>query len=102
MPQGYYESRNQKKKGPSGPFDLERTAGIEPCLHGLEDRCLNQSAKPAMSDGAAERNRTPDLLGTKQLLYRLSYNSEMVGMARLELVTLCSQSRCATRLRYIP
>ena len=27
---------------------------------------------------------------------------EMVGVARIELATLCSQSRCATRLRYTP
>ena len=26
----------------------------------------------------------------------------MVGAARFELATLCSQSRCATRLRYAP
>lgn len=26
----------------------------------------------------------------------------MVGAARFELATLCSQSRCATRLRYTP
>lgn len=27
---------------------------------------------------------------------------KMVGVARIELATLCSQSRCATRLRYTP
>ena len=27
---------------------------------------------------------------------------EMVGAAGFELATLCSQSRCATRLRYAP
>jgi len=26
----------------------------------------------------------------------------MVGAARLELTTLCSQSRCASQLRYAP
>ena len=26
----------------------------------------------------------------------------MVGTAGFELATLCSQSRCATRLRYVP
>ena len=27
---------------------------------------------------------------------------ELVGAVRFELTTLCSQSRCATRLRYAP
>ena len=30
-------------------------------------------------DGAAERNRTPDLLITNQLLYQLSYCSDIAG-----------------------
>ena len=29
-------------------------------------------------------------------------HQEMVGAAGFELATLCSQSRCATRLRYAP
>ncbi len=35
------------------------------------------------------------------MLYQLSY-SRMVGAARFERATPCSQSRCATGLRYAP
>ncbi len=35
------------------------------------------------------------------MLYQLSY-SRLVGAARFERATPCSQSRCATGLRYAP
>ena len=60
--------------------------------------------------------RTPDLLLRRQLLYPVELRAVrltkqrpnmwalcgMVGAAGFELATLCSQSRCATRLRYAP
>ena len=60
--------------------------------------------------------RTPDLLLRRQLLYPVELRAvrltkqrpnmwalfRMVGAAGFELATLCSQSRCATRLRYSP
>ena len=65
--------------------------------------------------------RTPDLLLRRQLLYPVELRAvrgcgadgkkahgvglcsvRMVGAAGFELATLCSQSRCATRLRYAP
>lgn len=57
---------------------LARPAGLEPATLGLEGRCS----------------------------IRLSYGRirfhKMVGVERFELPTHCSQSSCATRLRYTP
>ena len=51
----------------------------------------------------------PDLLLRRQLLYPVELRALegenqkwMVGAVGFELTTLCSQSRCATRLRYAP
>ena len=52
-------------------------------------------------DGAGDEIRTRDLQLGRLSLYQLSY-SRMVGAAGFEPTTLCSQSRCATRLRYAP
>ena len=55
------------------PGHLERETGLEPATLGLEGRCSTN----------------------------LSY-SRVVGAARFERATPCSQSRCATGLRYAP
>ncbi len=36
------------------------------------------------------------------MLYQLNYGRILVGPAGFEPTTLCSQSRCATKLRYGP
>ncbi len=36
------------------------------------------------------------------MLYQLNYRRIVVGLAGFEPTTLCSQSRCATKLRYSP
>jgi hypothetical protein len=86
--------------------------GIEPVTHSLEGCCsiqLSYGQKLQDSQKHILRNTkgphgpllfvclSPDFgnfLKVKQ--------QEMVGAAGFELATLCSQSRCATRLRYAP
>ncbi len=36
------------------------------------------------------------------MLYQLNYGRTLVGLTGFEPATLCSQSRCATKLRYSP
>ena len=58
--------------------------------------------------GVPGGTRTPDLLLRRQLLYPVELRAlegesrKLVGAVGFELTTLCSQSRCATRLRYAP
>ena len=63
--------------------------------------------------GVPGGTRTPDLLLRRQLLYpvelralegccTMQQGKKLVGAVGFELTTLCSQSRCATRLRYAP
>ena len=53
--------------------------------------------------GAGEGNRTLDIQLGRLSLYQLSYSRRtVVGAAGFEPTTPCSQSRCATRLRYAP
>src|SRR3972149_1418155 len=58
-------------------------------------------------DGAAGRIRTCDLVIRSHLLYPSELQPQtlfyfMVGARGFEPPTPCSQSRCATRLRYAP
>ena len=56
------------------PSYISRLAGIEPATPGLEGRCSIQ----------------------------LSYKRYNIGVEGFEPTTLCSQSRCATKLRHTP
>ena len=80
------------------------------------DNCLIHPEFLTVSNISAENTagvpggtRTPDLLLRRQLLYPVELRAleveareELVGAVGFELTTLCSQSRCATRLRYAP
>ena len=58
---------------------------------------------PKNKNGAGDEGRTRDIQLGRLTLYQLSYSRTlMVGIARFELATPCSQGRCATGLRYIP
>ena len=65
------------------PRKVARPAGVEPATYGLEGRCSIQ-----LSYGRPSRPIQP--------WFRL------VGAEGFEPPTLCSQSRCATRLRHAP
>ena len=60
-------------------------AGVEPATYGLEGRCSIQLSYGQILAGSISRT-----------------NREMVGVQGFEPWTPCSQSRCATRLRYTP
>ena len=63
-------------------------AGIEPATHSLEGCCSIQLSYGQIRDTKGPKTGLCD--------------GGMVGAAGFELATLCSQSRCATRLRYAP
>lgn len=57
-------------------WELERVVGFEPttnCLEGRDSRPLSYTR----TSGAASRNRTGDILLTRQLLYLLSYRGRI-------------------------
>ena len=62
---------------------LVEEGGFEPpksVTTDLQSAPFGRSGTPPYSLGAGGRIRTPDLLITNQLLYRLSYTSESVGV----------------------
>jgi len=68
--------------------------GIEPGTHSLEGCCSIQLSYGQLLERQKAREGLVGCLPVKGL--------GMVGAAGFELATLCSQSRCATRLRYAP
>ena len=57
---------------------------------------------PGCQRGAADGTRTRNSQLGRLELYQLNYGRKLVGPAGFEPTTLCSQSRCATKLRYGP
>src|SRR5664280_1748097 len=53
-------------------------------------------------NGAADGTRTRNSQLGRLMLYQLNYGRRLVGPTGFEPATLCSQSRCATKLRYGP
>jgi hypothetical protein len=81
-----------------------------PCCSPLPECRWDGSAGAANGEGKhGQQARTPGVLGGGLLLLELWVNwrepqpfNSMVGAEGFEPPTLCSQSRCATRLRYAP
>ncbi len=78
--------------------------GIEPVTHSLEGCCSiqlsygqKQETQKALAGLFCSKQQIVVFLGIC-----LKWIRSMVGAAGFELATLCSQSRCATRLRYAP
>ena len=81
--------------------------GIEPVTHSLEGCCSIQLSYGQKMLHQQKHKRPGRAFVVRASVIRLfSFlkvkNQEMVGAAGFELATLCSQSRCATRLRYAP
>ena len=53
-------------------------------------------------NGAVDGTRTRNNQLGRLMLYQLNYGRRLVGPTGFEPATLCSQSRCATKLRYGP
>ncbi len=94
---------------PSPAAGYARLAGLEPATGGLEIRCsirLSYRRREWVGSG----DRTHDTWNHNPVLYQLSYTHHRaqghelrdVGVRGFEPPTPCSQSRCATRLRYTP
>jgi hypothetical protein len=100
---------------------VARPTGIEPATPGLEGRCsirlsygrvIRTLVPPyAQAPTALHLSRSthsaPDLAGLRRYpqisLQTASHSTrKMVGVEGFEPTTPCSQSRCATRLRYTP
>ena len=81
---------------------MARPKGIEPPTYGLEIRCsilLSYGRVGILGAGNGVRTRDSQLGGLA--LYQLSY-SRKVGARGFEPPAPCSQSRCASKLRYAP
>ena len=73
--------------------------------HGLphkHEKCLRGNLGGIDIPGASGKIRTRDPRLRRPLLYPTELLTQMVGMTGFEPATSCSQSRRATKLRYIP
>src|SRR5690554_5807867 len=88
------------------PQLLARIAGRNPAHQRLDGpRCVGLEFQyPAFGQAAALLHRCLGKLEDAHLhgCFRSFYRRRLVGAAGFEPATLCSQSRCATRLRYAP
>ena len=66
---------------------MERVMGIEPTWSAWKAGALPLSYTRIMQSGAGERNWTPNLLITSQLLYQLSYTSLINGASERNRTT---------------
>ena len=88
----------------SGSHQARRLAcpeGLEPPTCCLEGSCSIQLSYGQVVNGAV-KGRAQETRPAATGVARGPFSDGMVGAAGFELATLCSQSRCATRLRYAP
>ena len=74
--------------------------GYEPTALTTELKALNQAAQKKDGDLYGTRTRVTAVKG--RCLNRLTKRSHVVGVTGLEPAAPCSQSTCATKLRYTP
>jgi hypothetical protein len=84
----------------STPYGLrQKGAALNRHQSYLPPRLINPCAIGALSAPCGLRQKGA---ASRQLNLRVQIPANLVGAERFELPTLCSQSRCATRLRYAP
>ncbi len=83
-PDSLQESRSPIKLYPHWYSSLVRTVGFEPTADRLRAGYSTTELRPAYR-GADGRNRSPDLLFTKQLLFQLSYVGSKIQVQLLIL-----------------
>ena len=78
----------------------------KPCIINTSLKDIRKGSKTRRKNskyGAADGTRTRNNQLGRLMLYQLNYRrKKLVGVTGFEPATLCSQSRCATKLRYTP